>query len=383
MKIIVAPDSFKESLAAIEVAQAIREGIKSVLPQSDVVLLPIADGGEGTVDALVSAGQGKFIDTFVSGPLGKEVLARWGVLGDNTAVIEMAAASGLPLIPLNQRQPMLTSTFGTGQLIIAALDRGCSRVILGLGGSATNDGGAGALVALGAKLLDAQGKKVSANAQGLLNLDKIDLSMLDPRLTTTQVDIASDVTNPLLGPRGASYIYGPQKGADPATVEKMERALQRLADVARRDHGKDIAGFPGSGAAGGLAAGLSLIAAINICPGIELVLETINFSTHLQGADLVFTGEGRIDAQSAMGKAVSGVATRSREAGVPVIALCGALGDDYQQVYKEGVTAVLPIIDNPMSMDQAMARTRQLLSAAAARATRIFLAGCQGRKDRI
>lgn len=381
MKILIAPDSFKESLDAVGVAQAIQEGVKAVLPEAETVLLPIADGGEGTVAALVSAGRGKFIDTWVQGPLGERVSARWGLLTDNTAVIEMAAASGLPLVAKELRNPLRASTFGTGQLIKAALDRGCSRIILGLGGSATNDGGVGALSALGAKFLDAWGNEISANAQGLLNLDSIDLSGVDPRLADIQVDIACDVTNPLLGPRGASRIYGPQKGADPAMVEELEKALARFAQVARINLGKDIANFPGSGAAGGLAAGLSLAADINLRPGIELVLETMDFAAHLAGADLAFTAEGRIDAQSAMGKAISGVGRLSRAAGVPVIALCGTLSQGYQEVYKEGVTAVLPIVDAPMSLEQAMAETGRLLSAAAARAMRLLLTpvGCQGK----
>ncbi|MGI6364682.1 MAG: glycerate kinase [Bacillota bacterium] len=381
MKILIAPDSFKESLDAVGVAQAIQEGVKAVLNDAETILLPIADGGEGTVAALVSSGRGKYADTWVQGPLGDPVSARWGVLPDNTAVIEMAAASGLPLIPKELRNPLLASTYGTGQLIKAALDRGCSRIILGLGGSATNDGGAGALSALGARLLDARGREISANAQGLLELDSIDLSVVDPRLAEVRVDIACDVTNPLLGPQGASRIFGPQKGADPDMVEELERALARLAQVARRDLDRDIAGFPGSGAAGGLAAGLSLVADIKLRPGIELVLETMDFAAHLEGADLVFTAEGRIDSQSAMGKAISGIARLSHAAGVPVIALCGTLGRGYQEVYKEGVTAVLPIIDAPMSLEQAMAETARLLSAASSRALRLLLTpvGCQGK----
>lgn len=382
MKIIVAPDSFKECLDAVGVARAIDEGIKSVLSDAEAILLPIADGGEGTVNALVTAGGGQFVETMVSGPLGEPVLARWGILADNTGVIEMAAASGLPLVPVGLRNPLLTSSMGTGQLISSALDRGCQRILLGLGGSATNDGGAGVLAALGVKLLDAEGKEISANAQGLLALDGIDISGVDQRLAAVQVDIACDVTNPLLGPQGASRIYGPQKGADEDMVETLERALGKLAEVARSGHGKDIASFPGSGAAGGLAAGLSLVADINLRPGIELVLETLDFVHFLQGADLTFTAEGRIDAQSAMGKAVSGVAQQCRKAGVPVIALCGTLGRDYQAVYQEGVTAVLPIIDAPMSLEEAMAETPRLLSAAAARAMRIIL-GCQGRGQGI
>lgn len=375
MKIVVAPDSFKESLDAVRAAEAIEKGIKDVLPDAEAALLPIADGGEGTVDALVAAGHGKFIDTPVSGPLGETITARWGILADGTGVMEMAAASGLPLVPPDKRNPLLTSTLGTGQLLTAALDHGCRRIILGIGGSATNDGGAGVITALGAKLLDSQGRAVEPNARGLLNLASIDISGVDPRLPETRIEIACDVNNPLLGPRGASSIYGPQKGADPAMVELLEQALTRLAEVAKTEFARDIASFAGSGAAGGLAAGLSLIAPIELRPGIDLVLETIRFSEHLANADLAITAEGRIDAQSAMGKAVSGVANLANRAGVPAFALCGTLGRDYQEVYKEGVRAVIPIPDAPMTLEQAMADTPRLLREATARTIRIFLAG--------
>ncbi|HCX78453.1 MAG TPA: glycerate kinase, partial [Firmicutes bacterium] len=339
MKILIAPDSFKESISAAKAAEAIARGIRDVLPAAETVLLPIADGGEGTVEALVKAAGGRLVSTAVSGPLGDEVCAPWGILPDGTGVIEMAAASGLPLVPLPRRNPLLTSTLGTGQLIRAALDQGCTRIILGVGGSATNDGGAGALAVLGAALLDERGREISPNAQGLLDLHTIDTNNIDPRLAKTRIEVASDVDNPLLGPRGAAAIFGPQKGADPAMVSVLEQALTRLAEVVRNSVGKDIASFPGSGAAGGLAAGLSIISPVVVRPGIELVLDTINFASHLQGADLVFTGEGKIDGQSVMGKALSGIARLAGQANVPVIALCGALGPGYQEVYSAGVTA--------------------------------------------
>lgn len=375
MKILIAPDSFKESIDAAKAAEAIAKGIMDVLPAAETVLLPIADGGEGTVEALVKAAGGRFVSTAVSGPLGDEVCARWGILPDGTGVIEMAAASGLPLVPPSRRNPLLTSTLGTGQLIKAALDQCCNRIILGVGGSATNDGGAGALVALGAELLDDQGRIITPNAQGLLELHTIDTKNIDPRLVYTRIEVASDVDNPLLGPRGAAAIFAPQKGADPAMVAVLEQALAKLAVVVRASLGKDIASFPGSGAAGGLAAGLSLISPVSVRPGIELILDTINFASHLQGADLVFSGEGKIDGQSAMGKALSGIARLAGKAHVPLIALCGALGRGYQEVYNIGVTAVQPIVPGPMSLEQAMAEADSLLEAAAGRALRIFLAG--------
>lgn len=374
MKILVAPDSFKESIDAANAAKAIARGIRDVLPAAEIVLLPIADGGEGTVDALITSGNGRFIETWVSGPLGEPVLARWGILADNTAVIEMAAASGLPLVPPARRNPLLTSTLGSGQLIKAALNHGCTRIILGVGGSATNDGGAGALAALGAVLRDDKGKEISPNAQGLLSLHSIDIKNIDPRLARVRIDIACDVDNPLLGPRGASAVFGPQKGADAEMVVVLDRALARLATVGQELLGKDIATFAGSGAAGGLPAGLSLIAQVSVIPGIELILDTINFAAHLQGAGLVFTGEGRIDSQSAMGKAISGIAKLAGEANVPVIALCGTLGRGYQELYPIGVAGVQPIVPGPMSVEEAMAQADSLLEEAAGRALRIFLA---------
>ena len=374
MKILVAPDSFKESIDAANAAKAIARGIRDVLPTAEIVLLPIADGGEGTVDALTTSGKGKFFDTMVSGPLGDPVLARWGILGDKTAVIEMAAASGLPLVPPSRRNPLLTDTLGSGQLIKAALDLGCTRIVLGVGGSATNDGGAGALVALGAVLLDKEGREIAPNAQGLLNLHTIDTENIDPRLSRIRIDIACDVNNPLLGPQGASAVYGPQKGADSATVAVLEKALTKLATVGKALFGKDIASFAGSGAAGGLPAGLSLITAVSVVPGIELVLDTINFAAHLQGAGLVFTGEGKIDSQSAMGKAISGIARMSEKANVPVITLCGTLGKGYQELYRIGVAGVQPIVPGPMSLQEAIAQADSFLEEAAGRALRIFLA---------
>lgn len=374
VKIIVAPDSFKESLDAVTAATAIEAGIKSVQPSSDVVPLPIADGGEGTVAALVTAGGGEYISKPVTGPLGSTTTARWGMLPGKVAVIEMAAASGLPLVPSDQRNPLYTTTLGTGQLIKAALDEGCTRIILGLGGSATNDGGAGALTALGAKLLNSQDREIPSGAQGLLELAKIDISNIDPRVGTVPIEIACDVDNPLLGPRGAARVYGPQKGADPNMVQQMEAALARLARLAQKDLGRDIASFAGSGAAGGLAAGLSLVAPINLSPGIDLVLETMNFDQHLSGASMVITAEGKIDAQSAMGKAISGVAQRARERGIPVFALCGTVGQGHEAVYQQGISAVIPIVDGPMCLDQAMARTADLLAATSRRLMEIRLA---------
>ena len=371
MKIIVAPDSFKESLGAAEAAQAIAQGIKAVLPGAEVMLFPLADGGEGTVAALVRDGRGQVMSTEVTGPLGDPVRASWGILRDGTAVLEMAAASGLPLVPPQQRNPMDASTLGTGELIIAALDQGCPRILLGLGGSATNDGGAGALAALGVKFLDARGRTVPPTPRGLLELAKLDISGVDPRLVDVVVDVACDVDNPLWDP-GALPGSLPPKGADTAMVEVLEKALTTWPGLPAGIWAGHFS-FPGSGAAGGLAAGLSLVARINLRPGIELVLETLQFPEHLKNAALVITGEGKIDAQSVMGKALSGVARAARERGVPVIALCGALGEGVQAVHAAGIQAAVPIVSGPMTREEAMANARQLLTETAARVLRLLL----------
>ena len=384
MKILIAPDSFKESLTATEAARAMAAGVRRLLPKAQILLLPIADGGEGTVDALMTAQSGEYIDSWVQGPLGNQTKARWGILPNGTGVIEMASASGLPLVPPPQRNPLLASTYGTGQLLRSALDRGCRRIIVGLGGSATSDGGAGALAALGVSLLDSKGREITPNPQGLMDLHTIDIDALDPRWQECQIELACDVENPLLGPLGAAAVYGPQKGASTTMVTLLEQALTRFAAAARQATGKDIASFPGSGAAGGLAAGLSLIPMVNLRPGIELVLETVDFTSHLNDAAIVLTGEGQIDSQSAMGKALAGIAGKTKEQGVPLIALCGTLGAGYENIYPAGVTAVQPIVPGPISKQEAMDTVRQLLEAATDRALRIFLAGytcCSGRQS--
>lgn len=378
MKIIIAPDSFKESLDALSAAQAIAAGVKSVLPKAEIVLLPVADGGEGTVIALVTAKGGTYLDSEVEGPMGAPVSARWGLLPDGTAVMEMAAAAGLPLVPPPRRNPLLASTFGVGQLILAALGRGCKSIILGLGGSATCDGGAGALAALGAVMLDKADREIAPNPQGLLSIHRLDISNLDQRLAETEIVVASDVENPLLGPRGAAVVFGPQKGANEAQVRTLEKALRRLATVAKSSLGADIASFPGSGAAGGLAAGLSMLSAVRFESGIDLVLDKTGFFSHLEGADLIITGEGRIDGQSAMGKALAGLAKGAKGKGIPLIALCGAVGPGYQEVYSLGVTAVQPIQTGTITLAESLARTGELLSGAAAKVLRTVLAGgCQ------
>ncbi len=327
MRIIIAPDSFKGSLTAAEVAASIERGVKRVLPQAETIPVPLADGGEGTVDALVSATGGRLVTKEVTGPLGERVKASYGLLGDGeTAVIEMAAASGLPLVPLEKRNPMLTTTYGTGELILAALDEGCRRIIIGIGGSATNDGGAGMAQALGVKLLDEEGLDIPYGAAGLARLDRIDISSLDRRLAQVEVLVACDVDNPLTGPRGAARVYGPQKGADPQMVEELDQILERFAAIILRDLGKDVKDIPGAGAAGGLGAGLMAFLNGRLAPGVELVLAAVKLEERIQkGADLVITGEGAINEQTVYGKTPIGVAKLAKRYHLPVIAIAGSI----------------------------------------------------------
>lgn len=354
MKIVIAPDSFKESLSAPDVAVAIARGWQQVYPEAQTLLRPMADGGEGTVDAVLAATGGERRECLVRAPLGEPVQAHWGWLGDGTAVLEMAAASGLHLVPREQRDARLTSSFGTGELIRAALDAGATRIILGLGGSATNDGGAGLLQALGVRFLNASGAELPPGGAALAELASVDLSGLDPRLAQTRVDIAADVDNPLCGPRGASHIFGPQKGANPQQVELLDAALGHYAKVVAQALGEDHSLYPGSGAAGGLGFAARAFLQAGFRPGIELVAELSGLADAVAGADLVITGEGRLDSQSLHGKTPVGVARVAKAAGVPVVALAGSLGDGYQAVYEAGIDAAFSLTSGPQSLEQAM-----------------------------
>ncbi|MDZ4858182.1 MAG: glycerate kinase [Candidatus Hydrogenedentes bacterium] len=365
MRVVVAPDSFKECLSAARVAAAIAAGVLRAVPAADVVCMPMADGGEGTVDALVNATRGTFHTTRVSGPLGMQVDAIWGMLGDgDTAVIEMAAASGLALVARNERDPRIASTRGTGELMRAALDRGVSRMILGLGGSATNDGGAGMAQALGYSLRDASGAELSPGGAALAELETIDASQVHPRLERCQVHVACDVTNPLCGPSGSSRVYGPQKGATPEIVEQLDAALSRYAQIIERHFGLDVARIPGAGAAGGIGAGLMAFANGRLRSGLELVADACGLEDAVRGVDLVITGEGCIDAQTVHGKTPVGVARIAKRHRVPVVAVAGALGDGYQAVYSEGIDAVFSIATGPMPLEESIARAEKLLEFA-------------------
>jgi len=374
MKIVIAPQGFKGNLTALQVAQAIENGIKRVAPSAMTTIKPMADGGEGTVQALVDATGGKMMTTEVTDPLGGRVNAHWGILSDQTtAVIEMAAASGLPLVPPEKRNPLVTTTYGTGELVRAALDRGCQKLIIGIGGSATNDGGAGMAQALGARFLDARGEDLPFGGAALARLAHIDVSNLDSRLTEFDVTLASDVNNPLCGPRGASAIYGPQKGATPEMVKQLDAALSHYANVIQKDLGIDFRDVPGAGAAGGLGLGLMVFLKAKMIPGIDVVIKATNLVDDLKDADLVFTAEGRIDRQSAMGKVPTGVALKAKEFGIPVIALAGEVADDCRVVYEQGIDAVLSIAPGPISLEQSMAEAEKLITDTAENAMRLCL----------
>ncbi|HEY1389836.1 MAG TPA: glycerate kinase [Ktedonobacterales bacterium] len=378
MYIVVAPQSLKGSLDAPYVGEAIAAGIRRVWPDAAIRVVPVADGGEGTVRALVAATGGTLHHATVTGPLGEPVDAEYGMLGSNragTAVIEMAAASGLPLVPPEKRDPRVATTRGTGELMRAALDAGARRLLIGIGGSATNDGGAGMAQALGARLLDAQGSELPAGGAALAHLAHIDTSGLDPRLKDIEIQVASDVTNPLCGPEGASAVYGPQKGATPEIVTELDAALAHYGELLKRDLGADVANTPGAGAAGGLGAGLLAFAHAQLVPGAQLVLETLDFAHILQGASLVFTAEGQLDSQTAYGKAVGAVATAARKAGAHVVALAGSITADDAVLEKLGIDAALSITSGPMSLQESMANTARLLSDAAARATKLIALG--------
>ncbi|MCZ8518471.1 MULTISPECIES: glycerate kinase [Paenibacillus] len=376
MRIIAAPDSYKGSLSALEAAGAIEKGVLSVFPEAQVDKVPVADGGEGTAEALVTASGGRLLRERVMGPLGEPVEAYWGLLGDGrTGVIETAAASGLPLVPADRRNPALTTTYGTGELIRAALEHGVRKLIIGLGGSATNDGGAGLLQALGVRFLDGAGEELPQGGAALARLARIDAAGLDPRLAECAIRVACDVDNPLCGPRGASAVFGPQKGASMEMVAQLDSALQRFAEAAHRAAGRQAAELPGAGAAGGLGAGLLYFTEAELTPGIRLVLEAAEFERKLQGADLVITGEGATDAQTAFGKAPVGVAQIARQYGVPVVCLSGSLGPGSGDVLEQGIGALMSIVPGPMPLQECIASAPVLVEEAAARLCRLLRVG--------
>lgn len=361
MKIVIAPDSFKESISAPAAAEAIARGVKAAIPGAQTVCVPMADGGEGTVEAVLAAASGEARMQTVNDALGHKVDAVWGMLADGTAIIEMAAASGLELIAPVRRDPMRASSHGVGELILAALDAGARHIILGLGGSATNDAGAGMLTALGARLLDAEGHSLPPGGGALARIASIDVHGLDPRLAGARIDVASDVDNPLCGPQGASHVFGPQKGATPAQVHELDQALERFADICARSLGVDHRDAPGAGAAGGLGFAAKAFLDARFRPGVEIVAELGGLAQAVQGATLVFTGEGRMDAQTLRGKTPAGVARIARQAGVPVVALAGSLGEGYEALHACGISAAFSLAPGPITLQQALNDAERLL----------------------
>lgn len=324
MKIVIAPDSFKESLSAMAVATAIEQGFREIYPDAQYVKLPMADGGEGTVESMVEATQGRYIQQQVMGPQGTPVMARWGLLGDGkTAIIEMASASGLHHVAPSERNPLTTTSFGTGELILAALEQGVEHILLGIGGSATNDGGAGMLQALGVSLLDGSGRELVLNGGALTSLASIELSGVDARLAHVSITVACDVNNPLCGPNGASAIFGPQKGATPEMIDTLDSALSAYGALIQRATGRDVMNVPGAGAAGGMGAALLGVLNAQLRPGVDIVIQTLGLEPLVADADLVITGEGRLDSQSVCGKTPIGVARAAKRYDKPVIALAG------------------------------------------------------------
>ena len=354
-KYVVAPDSFKESMTAKEVCDAMEKGIKKGDSAAEVIKVPMADGGEGTVDSLVDATNGQRVIVEVTGPLGNKISAYYGILGNGTtAVIEMAKASGLEIVEKKKRNPMITTTFGTGELIRHALDHNVKEIIIGLGGSSTNDGGSGMAQALGAKLLDQNNNQISFGGGNLDKLDKIDISDLDSRLQDVKIILASDVTNPLIGKDGASRVFGPQKGATPEMVEKLENNLQHYAKIIKRDLNKDVASVSGAGAAGGLGAGLMAFTTCKMRQGVDIAIEVTKLEEKVKSADYVFTGEGGTDFQTKFGKTPYGVAKLGKKYHKPVISLAGYLGEGIDSLYSEGFTAIFGIIPGACDLSTAL-----------------------------
>ena len=378
MRIVIAPQTFKGSISALDAARAMREGVMRALPEAETTLAPVADGGDGTLETLVEGSGGEIRQVEVCGPLGERRSAEWGAMGDGaTAVVEMARTSGLALVPLEKRDPLRATTYGLGEAIRAALDDGFRRFVVGIGGSATNDAGAGMAQALGARLLDANGDELERGGAALAELDKIDLSGIEPRAAEASFLVACDVSNPLTGPEGASAIYGPQKGATPEMVAALDAALVNFAEVARRDLGVEVENLSGAGAAGGLGGGMVAFLNAELRAGVDIVLDTVGLDETLAGADLVITGEGALDYQTVYQKAPVGVAERASKLGIPTIAVAGTLGEGYHLTREHGIESAVAIPNGPMSLDEASARAHELIADATERAMRLMKVGAR------
>ncbi len=375
MNILILSDSFKGSLSSAKTGAGIARGFKRVFPEARYRVLSMADGGEGTVEALVSGVGGRWYEKTVTGPLGEPVSARYAVLNNGTAAMEMAEASGIALIAPEERDPNRATTYGTGELIKDALDNGAKKIFIGIGGSATNDGGSGMAAALGVRFLKKDGTGIAPGGRDLINLHRIDVSGLDPRLKNVEVTVACDVKNPLYGPNGASCIFGPQKGADPETVKALDAALRNYGEKLRELLGRDIANIPGAGAAGGLGAGLIAFCGGVLKPGIDEITAALELDKHMQWADIAVTGEGQIDKTSAMGKVLSGVGALGKKYGKPVIAFGGGIGAGAEAVYEAGITAYTSITHKPMELSYAIENAEALIEGAAERTARMIKVG--------
>jgi glycerate kinase len=370
---VLAPDSFKESMTAKEVCIAMEKGIKKALAEAVCIQVPMADGGEGTVQSLVDATDGKIYPVTVTGPLGTPVEASFGILGDGgTAAIEMASASGIHFVNKETKNPLVTTTYGTGELIKAALDQGVRKIIIGIGGSATNDGGAGMAQALGARLLDENSEELGFGGGALGQLATVDVSGIDPRLKDTEIYVASDVTNPLCGEKGASHVFGPQKGATPEMVQTLDANLAHYAGVLKEQLGKDLIDFPGAGAAGGLGAGLLAFTSAELRRGIELVIDFTKLEDKVKMADFVLTGEGGIDFQTQYGKTPYGVAQAAKKYGKPVIALAGYVGE-VDVLYDKGIDAIFGILPKATSLEEALAAGQENIEKTAENIARLLM----------
>jgi len=378
MKIVISPQEFKGSISAIEVAEAMCEGALKVFPKADIIISPVADGGDGTLETLVDISGGEIHKCSVLNPIGKKVDAEWGAMGDGkTAIIEMARSSGLALLKLSELNPLKTSTYGLGELIKDALDKGFRKFIIGIGGSATNDAGAGMAQALGAKLLDEDGLPIAHGGINLRYLHEIDLSNIDKRILESDFQVACDVTNTLIGPEGASEVYGPQKGATSEMIHNLDNALENFNNVVIKTIGKDVSLIPGSGAAGGLGAGLIAFANAKLKPGIDIVLESTNLKDKIIDADLVITGEGGMDFQTVYDKAPIGVAKMAKLFNIPTIGISGMLGKNYQVVHEHGIDAAISIVTGPMSLSEASNNSHKLISDSVTESLRLIRIGLQ------
>ncbi|RKY57040.1 MAG: glycerate kinase, partial [Candidatus Neomarinimicrobiota bacterium] len=374
-KIVLAPDSFKGSMTAPDVCNAMTEGILKIFPDAEIISIPLADGGEGTVDSLVSATDGKFKTCKVLNPIGKEITAKYGILGDKkTAVIEMAAASGLPLIPREKQNPLYTSTYGTGQLILNALNSGCTNFVIGIGGSATTDGGAGVAQALGVKFFDKTGKKINEPMNGKLigKCESFSMGNIHPAVKNSRFIVACDVDNPLLGPKGAVYVYSTQKGATDEILPILETNMKHFYNIVEHILNISVIEYPGAGAAGGLGAGLIAFLGANLKSGVDIILDAVEFEKQTKNVDLIFTGEGKIDSQTAYGKTIAGVLKIAQKNNIPVIAIAGKIGNNIGELYQHGLKAIFSICNGPITFEESMKNSYELTTKITEQICRIF-----------